>query len=112
MIRTSRIPLGPADAFTQLPAPITIGSRSFFLVRGETGFQLLSTLCPHQGGAVFDEGTRFECPIHGWRFDRGSGRCLNAPSKALSASAVTVEDGMLWAEIAADAPVEVIRRGI
>ena len=99
MNRTLRISLGRADAFRDFPAPIRIGSRTYFLVRDDSGLRLFSTVCPHQGGAVFDEGSRFECPIHGWRFDRATGQCLNAPGKALSASVVTVEEGVLWADL-------------
>ena len=46
----------------------------------------------NQGGAVFDKGTCFECPLHGWQFDRATGRCLNAPSRALASIPVTLED--------------------
>ncbi len=103
---TLHVRLGGVEAFTDLPAPITIGSRRLFLVRDEIGFKLLLNVCPHQGGAVYDEGTRFECPQHGWRFDRQTGRCLNAPSRSLTAFPVTVEHGILYAELPQHARID------
>jgi CMP-N-acetylneuraminate monooxygenase len=38
--------------------------------------------------------------VHGWQFDRRTGQCLNAPSHALSAVPVWVEDGVLYADLA------------
>jgi len=55
---------------------------------------------------VYDEGSRFECPLHGWRFDRVTGRCMNAPSRALSSIPVHVEDGMLYANLPGEVRVD------
>jgi CMP-N-acetylneuraminate monooxygenase len=82
-----------------LPVRIAIGPRTFFLVRGESGFRLLSNICPHQGGAIYDEGTQFECPQHGWRFDRETGRCLNAAKHAMTSFAVAVEGDALFVDL-------------
>ena len=109
LTETLHVRLGPVDTFSDLPARISVGSRSLFLVRDEKGFTLLSNVCPHQGGAVYDEGTRFECPQHGWRFDRNTGRCLNAPSRSLTAFPVTVEDGILYADLPRHARVDHVR---
>ena len=49
--------------------------------------------------------------MHGWRFDHSTGRCLNAPSKALSPTVVTVEDGLLWAEVHDEAHVDLVKQG-
>jgi CMP-N-acetylneuraminate monooxygenase len=94
-----RLRLGPLEDFATLPRRIEAGAESYFLVRDRDTFRLLSTVCPHQGGAVFDAGDQFACPLHGWRFDRVTGRCLNAPSRELRAFPVTVEDGVLFAEL-------------
>jgi CMP-N-acetylneuraminate monooxygenase len=107
----SRIRVGPADSFHRLPAVISEGTRNYFLVRQASGFALLSNVCPHQGGAVYDKGTCFECPLHGWQFDRLTGRCLNAPSRALAAIPVTVEDGILFAEIPAPVHTDRVAHG-
>jgi CMP-N-acetylneuraminate monooxygenase len=105
---TTRTSLGPVAAFTELPTALAIGSRTFFLVADGPDFRLLSNVCPHQGGPVYDEGSRFQCPVHGWQFDRQTGQCLNAPSHALSAVPVWVEDGVLYADLAHEPHV---RRG-
>jgi CMP-N-acetylneuraminate monooxygenase len=107
---TTRLRLGLLDGFTKLPATIAEGARTFLLVRDDIGFHLLSTVCPHQGGAVFDNGSCFECPLHGWRFDRMTGRSLNAPSRALASIPVTVEDGVLFAELPRQAPLDRVRQ--
>lgn len=96
------MPLGALDAVRQFPAPIDLSGQGYFLVQAAAGYRLLSTVCPHQGGTVVDLGDTFECPIHHWRFDRHSGRCLNAPSRTLASYPVVVEDGVLFAEL----PVE------
>ncbi len=107
---SDRIRLGRPDAFSHFPAAVTEGSRSYFLVRQASGFVLLSNVCPHQGGAVYDKGTCFECPLHGWQFDRQTGRCLNAPSRSLASIPVTQDDeGVLVADL--PAPVHLDRVG-
>ena len=108
---SDRIRIGPADSFTRLPAVISEGSRSYFLVRQPSGFALLSNVCPHQGGAVYDKGTCFECPLHGWQFDRATGRCLNAPSRSLASIPVSVEDGVLYADLPAPVHVDRVSHG-
>jgi glycine/D-amino acid oxidase-like deaminating enzyme/nitrite reductase/ring-hydroxylating ferredoxin subunit len=51
--------------------------------RDEAGaLHLHSAICPHLGGVVHfnpAEGS-FDCPVHGSRFDAGSGACLNGPA--------------------------------
>jgi CMP-N-acetylneuraminate monooxygenase len=94
-----RLRLGRVDEFPQLPHWIALGAESYFLVRDGDTFRLLSTTCPHQGGAVADAGDRFECPLHGWRFNRLTGRCLNAPSRQLRAYHVALHEDVLYAEL-------------
>jgi CMP-N-acetylneuraminate monooxygenase len=109
MSDTTRVSLGPVAAFVEFPARVLVGSRSYFVVPHDGSYRLLSTVCPHQGGTVYDEGTRFECPIHNWRFDRQTGRCLNAPSRSLASHSAVVENGELIALLPADAPIDHVR---
>jgi anthranilate 1,2-dioxygenase ferredoxin component len=90
--------IGPIDSFRRLPAVVTEGWRTYFLVRRGSGFVLLSNICPHEHGTVYDKGTCFECPLHGWQFDRTTGACLNEPDKSLRVIPVAVEDGILVAD--------------
>lgn len=108
---SERIRLGREEDFPRFPAVVTEGSRSYFLVRQSSGFALLSNVCPHQGGAVYDKGTCFECPLHGWQFDRLTGRCLNAPSRALAMIPVVEENGVLFAELPAPVHVDRVAHG-
>jgi CMP-N-acetylneuraminate monooxygenase len=110
MTDTIRVPLGPLASFRSFPAPVTIGARAFFLVHHDGAYRLLSTVCPHQGGTVFDEGSRFECPLHNWKFDRETGRCLNAPSRALASYPVEIEDGVVVAHAPIETEVERVRQ--
>jgi CMP-N-acetylneuraminate monooxygenase len=109
---TDRLRIGRPDEFSRFPAVVTEGSRTYFLVRQPSGFALLSNVCPHQGGAVYDKGTCFECPLHGWQFDRLSGRCLNAPSRSLALIPVVEdEDGVLFADLPRPAHVDRVAHG-
>ena len=93
-----QIDLGPAEAFTNLPAPISVANQSYYLVRSESGYQLLSRVCPHQGGEVCDDGGCFTCPIHGWRFEHRTGKGINNRG-ALSAIPVTLREEHLFAPV-------------
>jgi CMP-N-acetylneuraminate monooxygenase len=91
--------LGPEAAFTKLPARITVANRSYYLTRGEAGYRLLSTVCPHKGGEIVDVEECLECPHHGWRFEASSGECLNVPNQRLSSFPVIARDGRLFSEL-------------
>ena len=89
--------LGPESSFTKFPTSITLGDRSYFLVRGKKGYSLLSSICPHQGGKVTDQGSSFLCYDHGWRFEQTVGECVNGPRARMFSFPVTVQDGRLIA---------------
>jgi CMP-N-acetylneuraminate monooxygenase len=108
---SDRIRIGRPEDFPRFPAVVTESSRTYFLVRQPSGFALLSNICPHQGGAVYDKGTCYECPLHGWQFDRRTGRCLNAPSRSLALVPVVEEDGVLFAELPRPAHVDRVAHG-
>ncbi len=92
------VDIGPEASFTQLPGRISLGERSYYLVRGEAGYQLLSTVCPHQGGEVVDVSSCFQCPQHGWRFEHATGKGLNNTGE-LSSLSVTVREGRLLVDV-------------
>lgn len=107
----TRVKFGSVETLSELPAQVSVGSETYFLVHDGQGFRLLSTVCPHQGGAVAQKGSHFECPLHGWQFDRETGRCLNAPSRALSAIPVFVDDGVLYADLPAKVTLDPVSYG-
>ncbi|NEQ78813.1 MAG: Rieske 2Fe-2S domain-containing protein [Moorea sp. SIO2I5] len=93
---TYKIDLDPAKA--NFPLPISLGNQPYYLVRSESGYQLISRVCPHQGREVSDDGECFTCPLHGWRFEHGNGKGINNRG-ALSAIPVTISGDHLLAEV-------------
>ena len=90
--------MGDASSFTEFPVPVKVGDASYFLVHGRDGYKLLSTVCPHQGGEVMDEGGHlFICDGHGWQYEKGEGTCVARPDFRMKAFLVTVKDNRLVA---------------
>ena len=56
LTKNVKIDIGAESAFPTLPAPVEIGSASYFLIKTRDGYRLLSRVCPHQGGTVEDGG--------------------------------------------------------
>lgn len=93
-----RADLGEESSFTAFPAPVKVGDASYFLVRGSDGYKLLSTVCPHQGGEIMDEGDDlFVCDGHGWQYDKSQGLCASRPDFRMKTFLVTVQNGRLVA---------------
>lgn len=93
-----RVDLGEEASFVSLPAPVKVGDARYFLVRGRDGYKLLSTVCPHQGGEIEDEGDElFVCDGHGWQYEKGEGTCDNRPEFRMKAFLVTVQNERLVA---------------
>ncbi len=93
-----RADLGEESSFTAFPAPVKVGDASYFLVRGRDGYKLLSTVCPHQGGEIMDEGDDlFVCDGHGWQYDKAAGLCASRPDFRMKTFLVTVQNGRLVA---------------
>lgn len=96
--RKIRVDLGEESAFTSFPAPVKVGDASYFLVRGRDGYKLLSTVCPHQGGEIMDEGDdTFVCDGHGWQYEKGEGACVTRADFRMKAFLVTVQQSRLVA---------------
>ena len=96
--RKVRVDLGEASSFKVLPAPVKVGDASYFLVRGRDGYKLLSTVCPHQGGEVMDEGDElFVCDGHGWQYEKSEGTCMGRPDFRMKAFLVAVKENRLVA---------------
>jgi CMP-N-acetylneuraminate monooxygenase len=93
-----RVDLGDESSFTAFPAPVKVGDASYFLVRGRDGYKLLSTVCPHQGGEIEDEGDElFVCDGHGWQYEKAEGTCTNRPDFRMKAFLVTSQNDRLIA---------------
>ncbi len=92
-----KIDIGAESTFPTLPAPVEIGSASYFLIKTRDGYRLLSRVCPHQGGTVQDRATRFVCPNHGYQYEKDGGKCLNAEGLRMKSYVVNVKEGRLIA---------------
>ena len=92
-----KIDIGAESEFPTLPAPVEIGSASYFLIKTRDGYRLLSRVCPHQGGTVQNRATRFFCPTHGYQYDKDGGKCLNAEGLRMKSYVVNVKEGRLIA---------------
>ncbi|RXZ77853.1 Rieske (2Fe-2S) protein [Paenibacillaceae bacterium] len=95
----NEVVIGHETQFNQLPAEIEIGRESYFLVKNEQAYLLISRICPHAGYYVEQENDVFYCPLHGWAFDADTGACLNVPSAKLASYEVFVRDGNLIAHL-------------
>lgn len=93
-----RADLGEESSFKTFPSPVKVGDAAYFLVQGKDGYKLLSTLCPHQGGEVMDEGNdQFVCDGHGWQYSKIDGSCDGRPDFRMKAFLVTVQNNRLVA---------------
>ena len=76
----ARFTLGnPADF---PPGSVTfLQDRRLFVFNGKDGFYSVSSVCSHLGCNVKRDGSGFECPCHGSRFD-ANGRVVQGPAPA------------------------------
>ena len=93
------INLGNLGSFEAFPVSITIGNSQYYLVCSEGVYQLISRTCAHFGAIVFDDIDCFKCPLHGWKYDRITGKGITVPSSRLATVDVIVKDGQLWADL-------------
>src|SRR4051812_2335654 len=84
--------IGRASDLVPLPHPVDVAGVPYYLTETPAGLQLVSRICPHKGGIVADAASCFECPRHGWRFERATGRCLTGPTQGLSTYPVLERD--------------------
>ncbi len=89
--------IGTIEQHATLPSAVEIKGHPFFLIKKETGYSLVSRICPHAGGEVEDDGDELYCPHHYWRFNRESGEGIFPPNCSLRAFDVTVEGNRLIA---------------
>jgi nitrite reductase (NADH) small subunit len=65
-------------------------------------FYAIDNTCPHRGGPLADgelDGTAVACPWHAWRWDVTTGANVNNPAVTIACFPVTVENGVIFAEI-------------
>ena len=72
------------------------------LTLSEAALYAFSAVCPHASGD-FREGEihrgRVYCPVHHWKFDLKSGRCVGDENYRIKKYAVVVQDGQVFLDI-------------
>lgn len=71
----SSIPVGGAVSAKMGSAPIVVSQPTAGKVVA------FSAVCTHQGCTVAPQGTEFDCPCHGSRFDAATGDVLGGPAQ-------------------------------
>ena len=78
---------------------VEAGGTKLALCRRGERLYALSNFCPHLSGNLGEgrlEGEELVCPEHFWRFQLGTGRCVNVPGHSAHAFPVRLDaDG--WA---------------
>jgi nitrite reductase/ring-hydroxylating ferredoxin subunit len=100
---TTAVKVGRSD---QVPEGGTLhadaGGRAVAIVRQGGVLHAMDGVCPHRGGPL-GQGTVMDgalvCPWHGWRFEVGSGRCLNFPGRDQACIPVREEGGDIVVEV-------------
>ncbi|GGF86727.1 Rieske (2Fe-2S) protein [Paenibacillus abyssi] len=95
----NEVVIGRVQQFEKLPAELRIEKDTYFLLKNEDQFLLVSSICPHAGQLVEIEYGELVCPMHGWTFNTHTGACLNVPSKGLESYPVIVRDDELIAQL-------------
>ncbi|MFK7804997.1 MAG: Rieske (2Fe-2S) protein [Anaerolineae bacterium] len=77
----------------------THGGGAVVITRVDGKLIAFSAKCPHAGGD-FREGEiyrgRAYCPVHKWKFDLVSGRCVGDENYRLKKYLITIKDNLVW----------------
>ena len=97
MTQFGKIKIADTDIKDQCPLNIKIYKKNYFLVFSEeSGFQLLSNECPHQGGKVLLKNDCLLCPVHFWKFDKQTGKSINIENQGLQKFLIYKEGNELF----------------
>jgi len=80
---------------------VTANGQMIALFKVKGTFYAIDNTCLHRGGPLgegFLEDNVVTCPLHGWRYDVTSGKCLTLPMKTKS-YAVKVEGNDVMVEL-------------
>jgi ferredoxin-nitrite reductase len=68
----------------------------------------VDNLCPHEGGSIgegsLEEGT-VSCPLHNYKFDCKTGKCVTDPRLCVPVYETKIEHGKIWVRVAATPPI-------
>ena len=100
MIASGRlVPIGRAEDVPRLEArTVTVAGRRIAVYHTPGGYRATDAECPHRGGPLADglmgDGC-VTCPLHGWRFDLGTGEAVGHDAR-VAVHAVVERDGWLY----------------
>ena len=72
----------PEDLEPGRPVPLRTPWGEFALYPTDRGVLCAAMFCPHMEGPLWEgsmTGTEMVCPWHRWRYDLGTGRCVDVP---------------------------------
>ncbi|MCT2401723.1 Rieske 2Fe-2S domain-containing protein [Novosphingobium sp. HK4-1] len=84
-----------------------LGGWSVLVVKGDDGFHAVNDRCTHQAALLSPGRVRrgaIMCPLHGARFEVGTGRCIGGAYADLRRFDVRVVDGVIEVAIPVVAP--------
>lgn len=70
-----------------------------FVLDGPRRVLVVDNACPHAGGNLSGgtvEGHVVNCPWHHWRFDLGTGVCVNSSLARVPTYPAEIRDGAVW----------------
>ncbi|MDE2618745.1 MAG: Rieske 2Fe-2S domain-containing protein [Sphingomonadales bacterium] len=88
-------------------ATAVLGGWHVLILRDETGFHAVNDRCTHQAALLSPGRVRrgaIMCPLHGARFEVGTGRCIGGAYRDLRTFPVRVVDGAIEVAVPDAAP--------
>jgi len=103
ILPTQWVPVAKAsDLETESAKVVQVSGLSLALFRGKKGYYAVDNACPHAGAPLGEglvQGECIVCPMHAWKFEGGSGACVNEKCKPLTRYEVKTEKGQLFVAI-------------
>jgi sulfite reductase beta subunit-like hemoprotein/nitrite reductase/ring-hydroxylating ferredoxin subunit len=87
---------------------VQAGGVTLALVCTGEGLHAVDNLCPHEGGSIgegsVEEGT-VSCPLHNFKFDCKTGKCVTDARLQVPVYETKIEQGKIWVRVAATPPI-------
>jgi precorrin-3B synthase len=96
-----------AELKTGRACVVRAAGRDLALLCTAQGLFAMDNACPHSGGPLGEgavEGGTVTCPLHGWKFEGRSGRCLTEPRYRQRTYETRLDAGKVWVHLPAEAP--------
>ncbi|RZF63211.1 Rieske (2Fe-2S) protein [Sphingomonas populi] len=101
-------PLCPAADFPEAgKLAAQLGGWSVLVVHSDDGFHAVNDRCTHQAAMLSPGKVRrgaIMCPLHGARFEAGSGRCIGGTYPDLRRFDIRITDGIIEVAVPASPP--------